>query len=160
MKLKNIKLQNFTELSKEKQLEILKWRNHTNVRKWMYSSDLISQQDHFLFIEKLKTDYSKRYFLVSKENEEIGVISFTNINQQDTYLGLYANPYSKIPGIGKVLITISIDYALNILKVKFLKLEVLSINEKAINLYKKFNFKEYKRKIVNNKEIICMELKL
>jgi UDP-4-amino-4,6-dideoxy-N-acetyl-beta-L-altrosamine N-acetyltransferase len=37
--------------------------------------------------------------------------------------------------------------------------EVFAENERAVDLYKKFNFKETTKKIVNNKEVICMELK-
>ena len=35
----------------------------------------------------------------------------------------------------------------------------LTKNQKAYDLYKKFNFKRFDKKIVNNKEVICLELK-
>jgi ribosomal protein S18 acetylase RimI-like enzyme len=44
------------------------------------------------------------------------------------------------------------------MKIKKLKLEVFSENERAINLYKKFKFKQTDVKEINNKEVICMEL--
>jgi UDP-4-amino-4,6-dideoxy-N-acetyl-beta-L-altrosamine N-acetyltransferase len=51
-----------------------------------------------------------------------------------------------------------IKYVFTILKLKKLKLEVFSDNQKALNLYEKFNFKETSKKIVNHKNVICMEL--
>jgi len=45
------------------------------------------------------------------------------------------------------------------MKLNKLKLEVFSDNKLVINLHKKFNFKETEVKVVNNKEVICMELK-
>ena len=44
------------------------------------------------------------------------------------------------------------------MKLDKLKLEVFSDNKRAIKLYKEFDFKKTGTKIVNDKEVICMEL--
>jgi len=38
-----------------------------------------------------------------------------------------------------------------------IKLEVFSDNIQVINLHKKYKFKETKRKVVSDKEVVCME---
>ena len=72
-------------------------------------------------------------------------------------MGIYANPKSK--GVGKILLENISKYAFEELKVKKVFAEVFSENQKAYKLYKKFNYKVFDKKIVNNKEVICLELK-
>ena len=156
-----IELINFINTSFEEKKMILKWRNHPNIREWMYNQKEISIESHLNFIESLKTSKDKIYFLVKIGKEYIGTIYFTNIKYQNksTYFGLYSNPYSKVPGIGRILEKIAIDYAFNTLNINTLKLEVFENNKIVINLHKKFNFKQIEEKIVNNKKVIVMELK-
>ena len=153
-----IELINFIGASLEEKKMILEWRNHPNIRKWMYNQKEISLDSHLNFIELLKNLKDKIYFLVKMDEKYIGVIYFNNIDYKDKsiYFGLYSNP--KITGIGKILLKIIIDYAFNILNMNTLKLEVFETNKKALNLYKKFNFKDIEKKIINNKKIILMEL--
>ena len=156
-----IELINFINTSLEEKKMILDWRNHPHIRKWMYNQKEISIESHLNFIESLKNSKDKIYCLVKMDKEYIGVIDFTNINHQNksTYFGLYSNPYSKTTGIGTILLKTIIDYAFNTSNMNILKLEVFEINKKALNLYKKFNFKQMGEKIVNNKKVIVMELK-
>ncbi|HIQ50775.1 MAG TPA: UDP-4-amino-4,6-dideoxy-N-acetyl-beta-L-altrosamine N-acetyltransferase [Nautiliaceae bacterium] len=156
-----IKLINFINASLEEKKMILRWRNHPHIRKWMYNQKEISLDSHLNFIESLKSSKNKIYFLVKMDKEYIGVIDFTNIDYKNksTYFGLYSNPYSKVPGIGRILEKIAIDYAFNTLNMNALKLEVFEDNKIVINLHKKFNFKQTGEKIVNNKKVIVMELK-
>ena len=71
-------------------------------------------------------------------------------------MGIYANP--SIKGNGAILLNKIINYSFNNLKVERVFSEVFAENEKAHNLYKKFNFKDISEKTVNNKKVICMEL--
>jgi len=155
----NVSLINFIDMTLDEKEMVLLWRNHPSIKQWMYNDKDIALENHLAFIESLRNSTDKLYFVVKQENEFIGVIDFTEIHKPEVYFGLYANPNAKIAGVGRILENICIDYAFNILKVDTLKLEVFAENEKAINLYKKFNFKEITKKIVNNREVICMELK-
>jgi len=157
----DIRLQNFIDLKIEEKIMVLEWRNEKLVRKWMYSSEKISEEEHFNFIEKLKMDNLNQYFLVSYQDKKIGVVYFNDISYKtkETFFGLYANPFEKVAGVGRILAEVCIKYVFDILKLDKLKLEVFSENQRALNLYKKFSFKETKRKEMNGKEIICMELK-
>ena len=139
---------------------ILKWRNHINIRKWMYNQDSIDLDSHLNFINSLLLDTVKQYLIVKKDEKYIGVVDFTNIDykNKECYFGIYVNPFEKIMGIGKILLYICMKYSFNVLKLNKLKLEVFKENEKAKNLYKKYGFKNINYKIVNKKEVICMEL--
>lgn len=155
----NIDLINFIDLTLEEKKMVLFWRNNSIIKQWMYSSDNISLDNHLLFIEFLKDSEDKLYFLVKQGNKYIGVIDFIRIDKDagSSEFGLYANVQLK--GVGKTLLNSICEYAFNTLKISKLIAEVFAENEKAISLYKKFNFKETRKKIVNNQEVICMELK-
>ena len=155
--MENIQLLNFIDLELEEKEMILKWRNHPEIRKWMYNQDEIKLEEHLGFIESLKSRKNKLYFLVKKEDEFIGVIDFTQlVDKESVHMGIYSNP--NIKGNGKILLNKIIDYSFNNLKVERIFSEGLMENEKAYILYKSFNFKDIFEKTINNKKVICMEL--
>ena len=155
--MENIQLLNFIDLELEEKEMILKWRNHPEIRKWMYNQDEIKLEEHLNFIESLKSRKDKLYFLVKKEEEFIGVIDFTQlVEKKSVHMGIYSNPNLK--GNGKILLNKIIDYSFNNLKVERIFSECLMENEKAYILYKSFNFKDIFEKTINNKKVICMEL--
>ena len=155
----NIVLINFIDLTLEEKKMILSWRNHPSIKQWMYNSSDIALENHLNFIESLKECTDKLYFLVKLDDDYIGVIDFTNIDKEskNSEFGLYAN--IELKGMGKVLLNSICEYGFNTLHIDKLIAEVFAENERAVDLYKKFNFKEITKKIVNNKEVICMELK-
>jgi len=150
-------LLNFIELSLSNKKIVLFWRNHGSIKKWMFNSLDISLEEHLSFIESLMNSKTKLYFLVKQNNNFLGVIDFTNINKNSAEFGLYTNP--KIKGKGEILLKTICDYAFKELKIRILYAEAFIDNIRAIELYKKFNFLETKIKIIQKKEVICMELK-
>lgn len=148
-------LTNFTDLDDEKKLTILSWRNDPNIRIWMYDDSIIEKDSHLKFIENLKNNETKQYFLVSDQNQDIGVIYFIDITTESAEFGIYSNP--NVKNVGKTLMETIINYGFHTLKVKKLKAEVFENNIKAISLYNRFNFKQTNTQIKNNKTILLME---
>ncbi|TDJ84704.1 UDP-4-amino-4,6-dideoxy-N-acetyl-beta-L-altrosamine N-acetyltransferase, partial [Campylobacter volucris] len=111
--------------------------NSENVSKFM-KNPYISYEEHLNFIQKLKNT-TKKYFLIYKENERLGVIYFTDISNNSCEFGLY----SIKKGVGNLLMEEIKNYAFNVLKVKILKACVFKENTKALNLYLKHNFTIY-----------------
>ncbi len=151
-----ITLVNFVDLSLAQKRMVLSWRNNPDIKKWMYTQDDIKEEDHLNFIDSLRTREDKKYFLVRKGETEIGVIDFNDIQKDSCIMGIYSNP--NISGVGKLLIEEIINYGFNILKVEKIFSEVFKKNERGINLYKKYGFKEIDIKEINNQKVICMEL--
>ncbi len=149
---------NFTTLSETQKKMILTWRNHKDVKACMYNANTISEAEHLSFIESLKTREDRRYFLVQNEGMDIGVIDFNDISKESAVMGLYVNPTLHQKGIGSLLMDAIVAYAFETLKVHTLKAEVFENNAKAKALYEKFGFCEKGRKMVHEKEVICMEL--
>jgi len=152
--IKKINLKNFTSLSNEESIEVLKMRNNKNVRKWMYSTNKIGYREHTKYIKLLKSKKDKIYFLITKYEKNIGIVDFINIKyNKEAEIGIYSNPDLK--GQGNLLMNIILSYGFIILKLKKIKANVLVDNILAINLYERFNF----IKIRKNNNILYMELK-
>ena len=154
-----IELVNFTDLSLDEKKMVLDWRNDPNIRKWMFTQEIISLDNHLDYIESLDARKDRVYFLVKKASQMIGVIDFTNIDYEGkrTEFGIYTNP--ALRGVGNVLMESMIDYAFNTFKVNTVISEVFEDNISAIRLYKRYDFKSMEIKKVNDKNVIYMELK-
>ena len=155
-----INLINFIDMSPFEKEMVLEWRNHTSIRAWMIHQEAISLQAHIAFIESLKKMENRHYFLVKKGEQYIGVVDFTDINmmQHTTECGLYANPIKRVENAGKILLETAIEYAFNILKIEKIYLELFATNTKALKLYERYHFEKSGHKVLDAKEIICMEL--
>jgi UDP-4-amino-4,6-dideoxy-N-acetyl-beta-L-altrosamine N-acetyltransferase len=56
----------FVDLAQKEALMILGWRNHENIKKWMYSQDVISAEAHLNFIDELQFSKYQQYMVVKK----------------------------------------------------------------------------------------------
>lgn len=157
-----VTLINFTELSEDDLHYVLKMRNHPEIKKWMVNQDDITEAQHFSFVEALRIDTTKCYFLVKKSSDTIGSINFTHIDKQQKTadFGLYANPFHQVSGAGRMLEEASIAYAKKQLKLAYLNLEVFADNNKAINFYNKNGFIQVGTKTITNQPVYCMQKKI
>lgn len=146
---------NFIDLSVEEKEMVLNWRNHDDIRKWMFTDEKIGLSEHLAYIERLKQSNDRKYFLVKRDTNTIGVIDFTDIDfeQRSAKFGLYSKPGLK--GQGVLLMNVIITYAINILKIKSLTAEVFKENSAAIKLYKRCGFTQLNQIGENN--LIQME---
>jgi UDP-2,4-diacetamido-2,4,6-trideoxy-beta-L-altropyranose hydrolase/UDP-4-amino-4,6-dideoxy-N-acetyl-beta-L-altrosamine N-acetyltransferase len=151
IKSQSIELTHFTELANDEKHMVLEWRNHPEVRQWMFTKEVIAKESHLSYIDSLKERTDRVYFLVKKEDNPIGVIDFTSIDTQKKQadIGLYANP--NIKGAGKDLMDIIIEHGFKKLKLDRLVSEVFEENLRAIALYEKFGFKR-----IDKKEILIV----
>lgn len=142
--LNEILLKNFINASIEEKEMVRECRNEESIRKWMYSDEIITQEEHLNFIAKLRTDNKNFYWIVYKYKEFIGVISLNNVNikNRNAYIGIYSNSFCKTRNKGSLLINCLKKVAFDIAGIHSLKLEVTENNDRAINFYKKTGFEE------------------
>jgi UDP-2,4-diacetamido-2,4,6-trideoxy-beta-L-altropyranose hydrolase/UDP-4-amino-4,6-dideoxy-N-acetyl-beta-L-altrosamine N-acetyltransferase len=154
-----IDLCNYVNLNEHDKLLVLNMRNHSQVRKWMYSQDNISKKDHFIFIKSLESDIDRCYFLIKQKGIIIGAVNFANIrSNKPAIFGFYANPFEQILGAGRILELTSLHFIFRELNLCKLTLEVFSDNKQVVNLHKKFGFEIVCEKNKNGKKVLCMEL--
>ncbi|KKG07368.1 hypothetical protein EO92_14945 [Methanosarcina sp. 2.H.A.1B.4] len=142
--LNGVYIKNFISLSQEEKELVRNWRNNEMVRKWMYSDEIISQEEHEAFIESLENNNNNFYWLVEDEKKYLGVIYINRLDfkNKNAYLGIYTNPDTEIKGAGSQLIIFLKYIAFKIGTLHTLKLEVLDNNKKAIQFYEKQGFIE------------------
>ena len=86
---------NFVDLSVEKKEMILLWRNHEKVRNMMVNKELISEENHFKFIEGLNDRNDCYYWLVKDpKGVEVGVLDVIHVDydKDEGEIGYYINP--------------------------------------------------------------------
>lgn len=141
----DILLINFLNLNDKEKEIVREMRNHDDVKKWMYSDHIISNEEHARFIEGLKKDNKNIYWLARyKSGGYPGVISLNrvDISNKNAYLGIYTNPCNVKRGAGYVLIECLKVLAFAKADLHTLKLEVIENNKRAVSFYKKAGFCE------------------
>ena len=91
----------FSKLDKDLARQVLAWRNHPEIRKWMYNKDVISEEDHFQFLQQLPRQRHRFYWLIKEGDKDLGVIDLANCKGGESEWGFYLNP--KYIGGGKAL---------------------------------------------------------
>lgn len=141
---KDISLLNFVNLSQKEKEMVRRWRNNLNIRKWMLTNKIITLKEHLHFIDSLKSNPKDFYWLVrQKSNGYFGVIYLNRVNQtnKNAYMGIYVNPYAKVPGRGELLLECLRKMVFKLAKMHTLKLEVMENNKRAFIFYQKHGFK-------------------
>lgn len=83
---------NFSDLDIKEQKLVWGWRNADEIRKWMYTSEIIPFENHLHFIQALKDSRTKLYYLVKRAGTPIGVFSMVDISDKEGEWGYYIAP--------------------------------------------------------------------
>lgn len=121
---------------------VLKWRNHEAVRNNMYTSHVISPEEHSAWWVRESVNEQSRHLIYEADDSPLGVVSFssyTGSNGTATW-AFYSGDTSK-RGIGARMESLALDYAFNQLKLRRLECEVLSFNKPVVNFHRKFGFR-------------------
>ena len=89
---------NYVDCTQEQHLEILRLRNREDVRVWMVSPEIISEEDHFRFVESLKGNPDRVYYAVYRNGQLVGTYNLTKEDEGVWERGIIANPETKRKG--------------------------------------------------------------
>ena len=118
-------------------------RNLENIRKFMYTDHIITEQEHLNYITRLKNDKKNLVFIIfNHTNEIIGLVSLNSIDKlhKKADWAFYTNP--EIKNIGGVIEYYFIEFFFNQLNFEKLNCEVIENNISTQKLHKKFLFEE------------------
>lgn len=121
---------------------MLAWRNAPVVRQNMYTSHIISIEEHRAWYEKIRERDDSRWFVYEEKNgEPSGIVYFTDLNKvtRNGFWGFYAAVNAQI-GIGTRMEYDALQYAFKKLNLHKLNCEILASNTKVIRLHDKFGF--------------------
>lgn len=131
-------------LKKEDGILLRQWTDHEDPLFIGYNySDLTDKELDIWFKLKRERNNSLYFSIFNSEDRLIGYIGAKEINKilKIAKLGIVLDSKFISKGIGTKVLSQFLDFYFNQLKMRRLDLEVNAWNLRAINLYKKFNFK-------------------
>ncbi|MFT5719670.1 MAG: UDP-4-amino-4,6-dideoxy-N-acetyl-beta-L-altrosamine N-acetyltransferase [Oleiphilaceae bacterium] len=123
------------------------WRNHLNVRRYMYTQHEISSTEHHAWFERERKDCSKHLLIFEYDKTPKGYLNLnTHGGSPIVDWGFYLAPNSE-RGIGKKLGVLALEYAFLSLKLHKICGQALAYNEKSIGFHQRLGFNQEGRLI-------------
>jgi len=130
---------NFVNLTENEKETVRSWRNKPEIRKWMFTSHIISKQEHNNFIKNLENDNNRLYYMVSINGNATGVCSLVlkDNRKKKAHIGIYTVEKGK----GNIIMENLLKLGRQILGCRNFVIEVFEENVVACTFYKKMGFK-------------------
>ncbi len=139
-----IEIKNVNNVSEEIKMNLLEWRNSENVRKYFIHDDIITKEEHSLWIASVKKGDIKAY-VVYYDDIAVGLVYLPKIfsKHKTAEIGLYIyDERFKKKGIAQKAYEDLINMAFNQFGIEKLFCKIISTNVASVNLHKKIGFKE------------------
>lgn len=121
---------------------VLSWRNHPDVRRYMYTQHEISLEEHQHWFKQTANNPSKHLLIFELAGVPLGFINFNRLNGGGVAdWGFYAAP-SAPKGSGRQLGRAALDYAFSELKLHKVCGQALAYNERSINFHRSLGFQQ------------------
>jgi len=151
----------------EKDLPLIRnWRNEEKVRRAMFTGHVISEQEHVSWWQRVKNDKTQQWLIYFFQEQEVGVVYFTDIDQDEMSWGFYlandiASKKQQI-NIWETLEEKAIDYSFMTLNAKTLIAKVFAFNKPVIKMHQRFWFEtigfEQREKTGKMEQVLVMSL--
>lgn len=119
---------------------VLVWRNHAEIRRYMYTQHEISLSEHSDWFERSSLD-PRKHLLIFEVNEIAQ--GFVNINELSSAgvadWGFYIAP-GAVKGTGRQLGITALNYAFNTLQLRKVCGQVFASNERSIKFHRALGF--------------------
>lgn len=121
---------------------VLTWRNHLNVRRYMYTQHEITLVEHTRWFERVSTDTSYHLLVFEVDDKPLGFINLHQIaNGGIADWGFYVDP--KAPkGTGKQLGKVALHYAFITAGLHKVCGQALDYNDPSIRFHHRLGFRE------------------
>ena len=126
-------------VKKEDLKKILEWRNEPEVRKSMFNTGTITEEEHEKYWERFLNDEKKFAYIIEKEGRSVGVIKL-EIRTEKAEVNILVAPEFQGKGIGKTALKL-IEEKAKEFKVPVLMSRIKPENEASIKIFEKNNFK-------------------
>lgn len=121
---------------------VLAWRNHPEVRRFMFTQHEIGFEEHQRWFARSASDRTRRLLIGELAREAIGFVQFSNVSPGAVaHWGFYVNPDAP-RGTGQQLGRAALDHAFNDLGLYKVCGQALEGNHASIALHKKVGFKQ------------------
>jgi UDP-4-amino-4,6-dideoxy-N-acetyl-beta-L-altrosamine N-acetyltransferase len=140
----------FRQASDGDRVAVLRWRNHPDVRRVMFTDHEISEVEHQQWWERARSDARYRLLICQWEGRDVGVVNFSNIDDSSCDWGFYFDPDAFGRGATQLrawrdLEEASLEYAAEILGCHELRCEVFAFNRAVLAMHLRHGFVEVGR---------------
>lgn len=119
---------------------VLQWRNHSEVRRWMYHSHEISPPEHQAWYARAELDPHRHLLIVEEAGVPLGFVQFTETGDKGVAdWGFYAVPGAP-PGSGAKLGAAALEHAFKQLGLRKIRGEAIASNERSASFHRKLGF--------------------
>jgi UDP-4-amino-4,6-dideoxy-N-acetyl-beta-L-altrosamine N-acetyltransferase len=129
----------------ENDLEMVRgWRNSPEVSQYMYTDEIIMEEQQKKWYQKIKDDPSSVTWIIENNGKSLGVASLNSINRNfsSCYWAFYLGDTTvRGGGIGAKVEFNVLRYVFEELKLNKLRCEVFNFNDKVIRMHEKFGFR-------------------
>lgn len=122
--------------------DVLAWRNHPEIRRYMYTKHEISVDEHNAWFERASKDSNRHLLIFEVSGVAQGFVSF--IEQSDSAVadwGFYIAP-DAVRGTGRQLGLTALDYAFKILRMDKICGQALEFNERSVKFHRGLGFQQ------------------
>lgn len=121
---------------------VLAWRNHPEVRRYMYTQHEITFDEHQRWFENAKADSKKHLLIFEVAQQPLGFVHFTETGSGGiAEWGFYIAPNAP-KGTGRQLGSAALSYAFTQLELHKVCGRVLAYNERSINFHLALGFQQ------------------
>lgn len=122
-------------------ITILQWRNHPDIRCWMFEQEEISLQNHLNWYKKQKGNLNVHLRIFMLQGQAQGFVNMCHIGAGKYEWGFYLSPQCP-RGQGKVLGKLALQWAFVDLGAQVIQGQVLDFNVRSLALHQKLGFKQ------------------
>jgi UDP-4-amino-4,6-dideoxy-N-acetyl-beta-L-altrosamine N-acetyltransferase len=121
---------------------VLAWRNHLEVRRYMYTQHEITLDEHQRWFERARLDTSKHLLIFEADKQPLGFVSFRELRSDGVAdWGFYVAPDAP-KGSGRELGRAALDHAFNGIKLHKVCGQALVYNERSIHFHQSLGFQQ------------------
>jgi UDP-4-amino-4,6-dideoxy-N-acetyl-beta-L-altrosamine N-acetyltransferase len=143
---------------------VLAWRNHPDVRRFMFTQHEISLAEHSQWFHRVLGDHTRSVLIVEENANPIGCVQFTNLGDSGVAdWGFYVRPETP-KGTGRKLGVTALNHAFTVLQLHKVCGQAIASNRASINFHERLGFKQEtelrEQKRINNQyhTLICFGL--
>lgn len=122
--------------------QVLAWRNHPDIRRYMYTQHEIKLGEHQRWYEQASHDTYKHLLIFEADETPMGFVQFSQLNGSPIVdWGFYAAPDAH-KGMGRRLGWAALRYAFQHLKLHKICGQALAYNEPSISFHRALGFQQ------------------
>ncbi|MEG3081826.1 UDP-4-amino-4,6-dideoxy-N-acetyl-beta-L-altrosamine N-acetyltransferase [Halomonas sp. 5021] len=120
---------------------VLSWRNHPNVRRFMYTQHEISAEEHREWFDRTRDDQNRYQMIFEQQDQPTGFVNFNIVDPQGKRAnwGFYLSPEASA-GSGRLLGITALNYAFEHLYLHKVCGEALAYNMPSIRFHERLGF--------------------